>query len=786
MKIFQRAILLGLFVAVGVGIALGLGFSTEATKDAAGKKLCANRPLQKAVSGRLPDGAERRRPENSGCQAAGGARIIESDSMTSAVIALPNPPFAGQATPPATAPSTTSPLKVGNITLPLGADSILQQAAALLDQAANKSNNPSPQANRQAKQTDTAAEQIPAGSVVPSGSAALPGTAAEDQRVPRGQIEGLKVIGSGGNERLSINIQNANIREVLDLISQQGNLNILTSSQVQGTVSATLSGVDLNSALDAILKSAGLAARREGSFIFVGNNSDFESMERAMDRVSTRVYRPNYVQAAELETLIKPVLTQGSPGVGTVSVTTPSEIGIEADSTKAGGDTYAGSDAVVVRDYEAILAEIDQLVLEIDVRPAQVQIEAMILSVELSDDFEFGVSFEVLRQFPHLRFGWGTPQSTLNDFKYDGGLNVAFLDESLGAFVKALESVGDTDVIGTPRLLVVNKHRAEIQVGESRGYVSTTQTETARTQSVEFLELGTILRIRPFISSDGLIRMEVHPEISDGTVEVKEGFTLPNKQTTQVTTNVMVRDGCTVVIGGLIKEELKNTRSQIPLLGSLPVVGVAFRTKKEVMKRRELIVLLTPHIVGEPDMCREGNEAASEFHRRQQVVLEKTSPIGKSSLGRRYTRKAQQAWAMGDRDRAMRLAEMAVNFDPQNRAAIDLRSNIWMGRRVGKHTLPPEPGGHWEQNPLDGRQVAPWILDDLSGQAAQSGQPGTTAQPLAPMPMEAAPCNDVPGGGAPQFPIDPGQPGRRVNINRPEKLEPFESNGSQGGDEPRR
>jgi chemotaxis protein MotB len=67
----------------------------------------------------------------------------------------------------------------------------------------------------------------------------------------------------------------------------------------------------------------------------------------------------------------------------------------------------------------------------------------VILSVELSDDYDFGVSFEVLRQFPHLRFGWGTPESSLDKFKYKGGLDVAFLDDSLGAFVKALETVGD-------------------------------------------------------------------------------------------------------------------------------------------------------------------------------------------------------------------------------------------------------------------------------------------------------------------------------------------------------
>ena len=663
------------------------------------------------------------------------------------VIVKPRRPFANQA--PAAKTASPDFSKAAAEAAPL-----LQWAAEMFGPGVGK--KPTGPAGTVSKLPATR-EEIPTGPVA--------GTGPPIAETPVRHIQGLKVVGSGGNERLSINIQDADIREVLALLGKQGNLNILTSNQVGGRVSATLSDVDLNSALDAILKSAGLSARREGNFIFVGSGTDFESMERSMDRVGTRVYRPNYIQASELEILIKPVLTQNVPGVGVVGVTTKAEQGIAADATGSGGDNYAGTDAVLVRDYEAVLAELDQLVADIDVRPTQVQIEAMILSVELSDNYDFGVSFEVLRQFPHLRFGWGKPQSTLDDFKYDGGLNVAFLDESLGDFVDALETIGDTDVIGTPRLLVVNKHRAEIQVGESRGYVSTTQTETARTQSVEFLELGTILRIRPFISSDGIIRMEVHPEISDGDVDVKEGFTLPNKQTTQVTTNVMVHNGCTVVIGGLIKEELKIDRTQVPLLGSLPVIGVAFRTKSEVLKRRELIVLLTPHIVYEPDTCYEGVKAASEFHRRQEVVREKASPIGKRSLARRYFRKAQQAWSMGDRNRAMRLAEMAVNFDPNNRAAIDLRSDVWLGRRTGEHTLPPAPPARPQVNPLDGRQMAPWILDDLG---TQNTEPGAAQEPSVPIPM-----NVVPDGGVPQHPIDPGQPGRRFDLNRPERLEPF-------------
>src|SRR5690606_29158326 len=112
------------------------------------------------------------------------------------------------------------------------------------------------------------------------------------------------------------------------------------------------------------------------------------------------------------------------------------------------------------------------------------------------------------------------------------------------------------------------------------------------------------------------------------SVRVVEGFTLPDKEVTQVTTNIMVRDGCTVIIGGLMREDLSTTTSQIPLLGSMPGVGFLFRQKSEQTDRRELIVLITPHIVYEPQAGNEGVRGAGEFHRRQSVYADHMSPIG--------------------------------------------------------------------------------------------------------------------------------------------------------------
>jgi type IV pilus assembly protein PilQ len=502
-----------------------------------------------------------------------------------------------------------------------------------------------------------------------------PAPAPSAEELPLGAGKNLQIDRNSRDlTKLDINTQNTDIRDVLEMLSQQYGLNILASKSVSGTVTASLTGVDLDTMLAAILKSTGYIARREGDIIYVGTPADFAAMDQTEDRVLTRVYRPNYIKAADLQALFMPLL---SPDVGKVTVSAPADIDIPADQVKTGGNNLAGTDVVIVRDYEAVLKQLDQIFLDVDCRPTQVCIEAMILSVKLSDKFKFGVDFEALTDSNNARLISGSPLANLAAINVtEGGLKFGYLDANLALFINALETIGDTNVIASPRLMCLNKQRAEIQIGEQLGYVSTTVTENSATQTVNFLDVGTLLRIRPFISNDGLIRMEVHPELSTGTVTVQQGLTLPNKSLTQVTTNVMCTDGCTVVIGGLIREDLKTTTNQIPLLGNLPYLGAAFRQKTENIDRTEIIVLITPKIVSEPMMCQEGQKLGNDFTQRQSVYFDKMSPIGRRNYANHWLRKARAAYNAQDYDLALRQVNLAIHYDPLNRDAINLRNDI--------------------------------------------------------------------------------------------------------------
>jgi type II secretory pathway component GspD/PulD (secretin) len=271
---------------------------------------------------------------------------------------------------------------------------------------------------------------------------------------------------------------------------------------------------------------------------------------------------------------------------------------------------------VIVRDFHSVLEAVDAAVASIDGRPQQVLIEATLLSVSLEEGMELGVDFTALLGVDFSDVGATSPDGTsvvLGGFSGDqldsgagnatssfnkafaaGGLNFGYLKNGVAVFVHALQQTTDATVLANPRVVTLNKQRGEVLLGRRDGYLTTTVTQTSTTQSVEYLETGTRLIFRPFIMSDDLVRLEIHPEDSNGGIS-SEG--LPFKETTEVTTNVVIRSGETVVIGGLFRNRKSTLTRKVPFLGDLWLIGQIFRSTDERMRREEIIVVLTPRIV---------------------------------------------------------------------------------------------------------------------------------------------------------------------------------------------
>ena len=264
-----------------------------------------------------------------------------------------------------------------------------------------------------------------------------------------------------------------------------------------------------------------------------------------------------------------------------------------------------------------MLKTIDQIIAQIDIQPQQVLIEAVILTLTLDKGQEFGVNFAVINSAGSVLsvVGNGALLNTavgfdpLRALTADGllrgnagrgfaadehGLRTGFTGGNVTGFVKALEKIGKTEVLATPRLLVLNKQLAELQLGDRLGYQTFSQSAVSTVGQVQFLDVGTQLRVRPFVSRDGMIRMEVHPEKSSGSVDKTTG--VPQSSTSEVTTNVMVPDGSTMVIGGLMERTVEKNQAGVPWLSGLPGIGALFRERNQTTRKKELIVLLTPRI----------------------------------------------------------------------------------------------------------------------------------------------------------------------------------------------
>jgi type IV pilus secretin PilQ/predicted competence protein len=416
-----------------------------------------------------------------------------------------------------------------------------------------------------------------------------------------------------GTPAVTLHMDNLDVRKALEILSRQAAVNILVSPGVSGSVTVDLRNVTVEQALQAITNVCNLTVRREKDMIYVtAPDETNQSTENLTGEMSMRVYRLNYAKGVDLALMIKSLLT----AKGRVSTTPQPEIGIKADTTKAGGNSLAANDVLIVRDYEPVLKNVDRIVAELDVRPAQVLIEAVIMRVTLTKDCEFGINWAVLGGpggKALITGGSGAAINTAAGFMpatvvtaagmlqgtpltgsaaADNGIKFGVVDHDVTGFIKAIQSRAKTEVLATPRLLVLSKQRAEIQLGDRLGFRTLTQTQTSTIQKIEFMNVGTQLRLRPFVSNDGMVRMEIHPERSSG--EVVDN--VPSTHTAEVTTNVMVPDGTTIVIGGLIDDETTERVQGIPGLMHIPMVGWLFRLNQKSKTKKELVVLLTPRI----------------------------------------------------------------------------------------------------------------------------------------------------------------------------------------------
>jgi type II secretory pathway component GspD/PulD (secretin) len=301
------------------------------------------------------------------------------------------------------------------------------------------------------------------------------------------------------------------------------------------------------------------------------------------------------------------------------------------------------------------------------------------MKAELEENLEYGIDWNSV---DGIQVNKSTQQSGLMQDGFAGavgeggvkGLTVGITIDNLVAHIRALEGITDVTIMANPKILALNKQAGKLIIGRQDGYRSLTNLSDGgnQTQQVEFLESGTVLEFRPFIGRDGLIRMEIRPEQSTGVIT--DG--LPKKTTTEVITNVMVKDGQTIVLGGLFQEETNLTRNQTPLLGEIPILGELFKQVGDKSKRTELVVLITPHIIHDPEDAN-GAERLEDVYRLAYNARKDIHWMSRSRYAEERYNRAVREYSAGNYAAALAELNGPYAITPRNHLdAIRLRERI--------------------------------------------------------------------------------------------------------------
>ncbi|HEY9200188.1 MAG TPA: type IV pilus secretin PilQ [Gammaproteobacteria bacterium] len=424
-------------------------------------------------------------------------------------------------------------------------------------------------------------------------------------------------------ERLSLNFQDIPVRAVLQLIADFTGLNVVVSDSVDGNLTLRLKNVPWDQALDIILKAKGLSKRESGNVMLVAPSEeiaaqeklDLESMQQVTELAPIRSahFEINFAKVKDLAQLFE------GGEEGSLSLLSPRGSVIMDERTNT----------LIVKDTENVISEIRRTLDKLDIPVRQVLIESRI--VIATDDFvkELGVRFGATASQISGNDGFSATSgsfpatNTIADSALDniatGGnaspltmpagsdrLNVnlpvvgatgsiAFTVLSGGNLLdlelSALQGEEVGEIVSSPRVVTSDRHEAFIEQGVEVPYLSATSSGATQ---VEFKKAVLSIKVTPQITPDDRIIMDLSVN-KDAVGQVFAN--IPSIDTRQVTTQVLVNNGDTIVLGGIYETESRNQTNKVPVLGDLPLIGGMFRHTAEAIEKQELLIFVTPKIL---------------------------------------------------------------------------------------------------------------------------------------------------------------------------------------------
>jgi len=341
-----------------------------------------------------------------------------------------------------------------------------------------------------------------------------------------------------------------------------------------------LKNVPWKEALDSILRSQGYGWRDDYGIIRVAPVDQLQDEEvkavtvdrkkEEMASLQTRVVKLDYLNAKEIKTAMgKMASPRGS---------------VEADP---------GTNSVIIAEVPARIERLVQMIKDMDTRLRQVEIVAKMVDVDHEATRELGINWQALNlQAGSFAGDIVTGQAMVDPF---GTLRVGTVQSwgDLNVIIEAMERDNKANIVSNPKISTADNKEARIMVGKE---IPLIVSDEAGNPITELKKIGVILRVTPHVNSDGTITMDLHPELSDlATQATVQGGVIINLQ--EADTRVVVRDGETAVIGGLISDVQSNVRTGVPVVEDIPLLGALFRFDSKTTRKRELIIFVTPKLV---------------------------------------------------------------------------------------------------------------------------------------------------------------------------------------------
>jgi type II secretory pathway component GspD/PulD (secretin) len=378
-------------------------------------------------------------------------------------------------------------------------------------------------------------------------------------------LMGMPVATADVNKVISINVLDMDIAEVMAMLATKEQVNILVNNGVEGEISLNLYDVTIKQAIKAAARAGGYAAEIIGNTFYIVKPDEVGSRHKS-SITTVRTFNIRYSDPQKVKTIIEEYLSD----YGVVTV-------------------LEDRNMLVVEDTPEHVARVSTILKSIDETPSQILIEAKILEITLSDSNAYGINWTKVFNNGETAIGVQGLTSPAS------GLFVNTIKDTFEATLEALYLRNDVRTLSSPNLVTRENTEASVIIGDRQGYRVTTTINQVTTESVEFLESGVILRVLPTVDESGNIIMQIHPEVSTGFIST-DG--IPSQQTTEVTTEVLTQDGRPIFIGGLIKNNVTDSKSGVPFISKIPLIGALFSSRTRGSNNTETVVLISPYIVG--------------------------------------------------------------------------------------------------------------------------------------------------------------------------------------------